>query len=53
VADTGIQRALVDFDTLPDGPPAVRSPVGERRSRVRLRWQQSDWFDLRGRYLPR
>src|SRR6266403_2055174 len=52
VADTGTSARLVDFDTLPDGLLGITC-VGERRFRVRRRWQQSDGLNLAEvDYLP-
>src|SRR3981081_303180 len=52
VADTGTSARLVDFDALPDGLLGITC-VGERRFRVRRRWQQSDGLNLAEvDYLP-
>ena len=52
VADTGTSARLVDFDTLPDGLLGITC-LGERRFRVRRRWQQSDGLNLAEvDYLP-
>jgi Lon protease-like protein len=45
VADIGTSARPVDFDTLPDGLLGITC-VGERRFRVRRRWQQSDGLNL-------
>src|SRR5437870_12859046 len=39
VADIGTSARVVDFDTLPDGLLGITC-IGERRFRVRRRWQQ-------------
>lgn len=52
VADTGTSARVVDFDTLPDGLLGITC-IGERRFRVRKRWQQSDGLNLADAdYLP-
>ena len=45
VAATGTSARVVDFDTLPDGLLGITC-VGERRFRVRRRWQQRDGLNL-------
>jgi len=52
VADIGTSARVVDFDTLPDGLLGITC-IGERRFRVRRRWQQSDGLNLAEvDYLP-
>ncbi len=52
VADIGTSARLVDFDTLPDGLLGITC-LGERRFRVRRRWQQTDGLNLAEvEYLP-
>jgi Lon protease-like protein len=52
IADTGTSARLVDFDTLPDGLLGITC-IGERRFRVRRRWQQADGLHLAEvEYLP-
>jgi uncharacterized protein len=52
VAATGTSARVVDFDTRPDGLLGIEC-LGERRFRVRRRWQQSDGLHLAEvDYLP-
>jgi Lon protease-like protein len=52
VAATGTSARLVDFDTLPDGLLGIDC-LGERRFRLRRRWQQADGLNVAEvDYLP-
>jgi uncharacterized protein len=52
VAATGSSARLVDFDTLPDGLLGIDC-LGERRFRLRRRWQQADGLNVAEvDYLP-